>query len=199
MFVYKGRLKKLDDLPKGELPDNAVTFKEPKNLVQVNLLALVFIIPALILIIGICIFSVIIGTRDTVPFINQWLFLGMILSFLFIPVHELLHGICFEKNAVVEFYYSPLAFLTFSLSPVSKKRFIFMSLCPQLVLGWLPLILWAFIPFPESVGDTIYFFGLFSAISGCGDDINVFNAIRQMPKGSIAQMSGVRTYWFMPE
>ena len=34
---------------------------------------------------------------------------------------------------------------------------------------------------------------------GGGDFMNMFNAAVQMPLGSLTQLSGMHSYWFMPE
>lgn len=61
---------------------------------------------------------------------------------------------------------------------MSKARFIFMCLCPNLILGIIPYIL--FLIFPQLVG--VGLFGIICIGTGFGDYLNIYNSIRQMPK-----------------
>lgn len=61
---------------------------------------------------------------------------------------------------------------------MSKGRFIFMCLCPNLILGIIPYIL--FLIFPQFVG--LGLFGIICIGMGFGDYLNIYNAIKQMPK-----------------
>ena len=81
------------------------------------------------------------------------------------------------------------------LEPMTKKRFIFMSLLPNLVFGFIPYFLALTIP-------QLSFLGVFGALCigmGAGDYYNVFNALTQMPKGSYAYMHKMNTYWYVDE
>jgi len=126
--------------------------------------------------------------------------LGFILSFMTLLPHELLHGICFGKAAEVELLIAPkqLALFVVSNQPISKARFIFLSLFPNLTFGWLPLAVWMLLPYSAVYSDHLFTFSAVSVLFGIGDYLNVFNAIRQMPKGSMQQLSGFSSYWFMP-
>ena len=49
------------------------------------------------------------------------------------------------------------------------------------------------------MGSDILLWFSFCCISfGGGDYMNVWNALRQMPRGSIQQISGFHSYWYMP-
>ena len=78
---------------------------------------------------------------------------------------------------------------------MSKFRFIFMSLLPTIVFGFIPYAL--FIANPEWV-----VFGALGAMCismGSGDFINVFNALTQMPKGARTYLYKFNSYWYIPE
>jgi hypothetical protein len=85
-----------------------------------------------------------------------------------------------------------------SAQPVTKARFIFLSLFPNLVFGWLPLAVWTFLPYNGAYSNHLFTFAFFSILFGVGDYMNAFNAARQMPKGSMQQISGFNSYWYMP-
>lgn len=194
---YKGIYKDVEQLPKGELPENATKFKEPNNLLQLSIISLVFIIPAVFLAETFKIGSYLI--HGTITY-NITL-LGVVMAIAMIFPHELLHAICFGKGAKVEMYISPKAFSAFvvSVHPVSKWRFIFLSLFPNLVLGWIPLSIWMILPFNPIYSNHLFAFAYASILFGGGDYMNAYNALRQMPKGSMHQLSGFNSYWYMPK
>lgn len=196
-FVYKGKMRSMEELPKGTLPENAVKFKEPENMVQMNIMASLFVLPIIIVICLFVVFKSVLRGNETMVHTNLW---GVLLAFLCIVPHEFLHAICFPKGAEVEMYYTLKGMAAFVVStyPVTKLRFIMLSLCPSIVLGILPLILWLLVPSTLAFSQVLFSFGAFSLLFGCGDLMNVFNALKQMPKGSYQQLSGFNSYWFMP-
>ncbi len=192
-LIFKGKFKSFDDLPKSELPENAVKFKEPSSFLGVNLLALVFMIPALILML------VLAGLRNASFF--EYYIHGFIVALLLCVPHEIIHGMCAGRDTEVYLYYSLKHLMLFVTTPVplSKTRFIVISAMPALLLGWLPffigLIFFPTLPF----GKFIMAVGFCGALMGAGDYINIFNAAIQMPKGSLSIQSGINTYWYFPD
>ena len=78
---------------------------------------------------------------------------------------------------------------------MSKKRFIFMSLLPNLVFGFLLYCL-------SFLGTKYLMFALWGVIAvamGAGDYYNVFNALTQMPKGARTYLYQMNSYWYIPE
>ena len=59
-----------------------------------------------------------------------------------------------------------------------------------------PLPAGAFLANPALVGVGV--FGAMSIIAASGDFINVFNALMQMPAGSLTFLSGMHSYWYLP-
>lgn len=197
-LVWKGKYEGEDQLPVGNLPPGAVRFKEPETPTRLNLVASLFIIPVIIMmIIAMIIKAQISSSGTTFGLFNIW---GMILSLLMIIPHEFLHAIAFPRDAEVEVWYSIKNMMAFVIStcPTSKRRFIFLSLLPNAVFGLLPLIVWLFLP-ESRISDIVFSFAIFSLFMGVGDYLNVFNASTQMPKGSITQLSGFHSYWYMPD
>ena len=78
---------------------------------------------------------------------------------------------------------------------MSKGRFIFMSLLPNIVFGFIPFIL--FLIWPQL--GVLVSLGAVSIPMGGGDYINVFNALTQMPKGAKTYLCRFNSYWYMPE
>ena len=109
--------------------------------------------------------------------------------------HELLHAICFKED--VYLYTNLEQGMLFVVGPekMSKRRFIFMSLLPNLILGFLPYLVGMMFP-------DLLFFAVFGAINlgcGAGDYYNVFNAMMQMPKHAQTYLYGMNSYWYLPE
>lgn len=176
----------LDSLPKREHAPGAVQYKEPEDMQKLAKLAnsiavgLYFItMPVLIIHGGGFVISL----------------LACIVVILSFYPHELLHAICFKEDV---YFYTALKlgilFVT-GTEDMSKARFIFMSMLPNLVFGFIPFV--TFLINPSWV-----FWGTLGALAipaGAGDYMNVFNTIRQVPKGAKVYMNGMHTYWYLPE
>ena len=195
-LIYKGIFKSNEQLPIGVLPENAVKFKEPKNMTETMIRASIFILPAML---GVFLFLLGSGLLHGDLVVNGT-FLGLLLAMFSLVPHEILHAICFGKKAEVELFIAPkqIALFVTSTQPITKGRFIFMSLFPNLAFGWLPLAVWMFLPYNTVFSDHLLTFSVLSILFGIGDYMNVFNAVRQMPKGSMQQISGFNSYWFIP-
>ena len=193
---YKGFFKSNEQLPIGVLPANAVKFKEPQNMTKMVIISLIFVLPAML---GMSLF--LIGSYLLHGDLElESTGLGLLLALLFVFPHEYLHAVCFGKEAEVELFIAPkqLALFVISTQPITKARFILMSLLPNLVSGWLPLAVWMILPYNTVFSDHLLTFSVISILFGLGDYMNVFNAFRQMPNGSMQQLSGFNSYWFIP-
>lgn len=198
-LIWKGKFENEEQLTVGTLPENAIRFKEPETPEKLIRAAGLFIIPVII-IIGVAIYIKKLSGGNFV-FSDMVNIRGILLSLLMAIPHELLHAAAFPKHAEVEIWYSfkyAMAFV-FSSCPVSKSRFIFLSLLPNIVFGFVPLISWIFIPSEFSqISGIVFSFATFSLTMGIGDFLNVYNAATQMPKDSITQLSGFHSYWYLP-
>ena len=198
-LTYRGRYAGAEQLPKADLPPSAVPFREPADTAQLNLAAMKWSLGALAL-------AAIVGAA-TIPLRGGLVLgaglrfvLGFAASFLTLLPHELLHGLCFGRGAEVHLFVSPKDLMAFVVCtrPISKVRFILMSLLPNLVFGWLPFLTWCFTPYSGMGSDILLWFSFCCISFGGGDYMNVWNALRQMPRGSIQQISGFHSYWYMP-
>jgi len=196
-LVFKGIYQNDDQLPKSILPDNAVKFNEPNSLESMNTATLVFILPtfvfASLFIIGSYLIHGSLSIRGSL--------IGVLIYLFSIPLHELIHALAFGKGHIVELFIAPkqLAMFVTSTMPITKNQFIFVSLIPNIILGWIPLLVWMILPHNESYSNILLTFSILSVLVGVGDYLNVFNTIRQMPKGSMHQLSGFNSYWYMPQ
>ena len=126
---------------------------------------------------------------------SSWSTLGFVLMLVSLVPHEFLHAICFESD--VYMYENLKQGMLFVVGPgtFSKGGFIFMSMLPNLVFGFLPFLLFLINPSWKVLGT----FGALSIAAGAGDYYNVFNAITQMPKGSRTYLHGTNSFWYMPQ
>lgn len=198
-LIWKGKFQGEHQLPVGVLPDNAVRFREPETPEKLSLVASLFVIPVILIIIAALIIRAKISSAPSGGLsLNIW---GVLLAFLMVFPHEILHAVAFPREAEVEVWYSIKNMMAFVIStyPTSKRRFIFLSLLPSIIFGFIPIIIWIFIP-PEfsEILNLLFSFGSCSLMFGVGDFLNVFNAATQMPRGSITQLSGFHSYWYMP-
>ena len=185
-LIYKGKFDgNPESLPFNEHQPGAVKFKEFDNPKQMavfgNLSALV-------------IAAVLLGLlflRAEVSTIS--LMLGSILCLLMFFPHELLHGLCFKNEVYLYTYWSKGMLFVTGPEAMSKRRYIFMSLLPNIILGFLPYTLAMIFP-------SLSILGVFSAIAisgGAVDYYNVFNATTQMPKGAKTYLHQFNSYWYM--
>ncbi len=121
--------------------------------------------------------------------------LSYIISLIFLIPHELLHAICFKKRVYLYYNTKPLMMFVIGEDHMSKLHFIFMSLLPNIILGFIPFIIFLFNPFFVSLG----LVGVFNIVAGIGDYYNVYNTIKQVPKGAKIFMKYENTYWYIPK
>lgn len=200
-LIYRGRYHSEEQLPKGTLPKNAVQFKEPSSPNEMNKMAVLAALPVAIMIAAFTLLSYFLHGSLHVTLNTSLILLCTVISIPALFIHEWLHAICFGKDSEVELFIAPSKFMLFvvSTTPTTKARFIFMSLCPALVLGVLPFLVWFFLPYHAVASNLLYYFSVMQILCSLGDFINVNNAMRQMPKGSKQQLSGFHSYWYMPQ
>lgn len=184
---YKGKFDGNEEvLPSGELEKhkNAVKFKEindMKKLMIVGNIASAMMILAL----G-AIFILRAGGFE------KFSFIGMMLACISIFPHEFLHAICFKED--VEMYLTDGGAFVCGTETMSKFRFVFMSLLPNIIFGFIPFIVFLIFPNITILGTL----GVMGISMGVGDYYNVFNALTQMPKGARCFMEKQNSYWYMP-
>lgn len=176
-----------DSLPHGEHMPNAVPFKEAKDTKTLSIIANV---------VG-CVLMIVLLIPAAIKYISvsNHLWLSAMLSLLTLFPHELLHGICFKEDVYLYTNFKQGMLFVVGPETMTKGRFIFMSLLPNLVFGFLPYTLGMIFP-------ALSFFTYFGAICigmGAGDYYNVWNALTQMPKGAKTYLYKFNSFWYMPE
>ncbi|MBE6854362.1 MAG: DUF3267 domain-containing protein [Ruminococcus sp.] len=186
---YKGKFDgNPESLPCREHMPGAVKFKEAKDAktlaVIANVLAFLLLIPLLILL----------GLRcgwDSLIYCGP----SGLLSVLILFPHEILHAVCFREDVCLYTNFKQGMLFVVGTETMSKARFIFMSLCPNLVFGIIPFLLAMIFPSLSFLGA----FGALCTIMGAGDYYNIFNALTQMPKGARTYLYQFNSYWYLPE
>lgn len=197
-IVNRGFIINKKQLPVIEMPETAVPFKWPEVHFNVNLVTFIYL---LICIAAIWLFFSI-GTFIKGPveinLMNPGALAGLIVGLICIPLQGIMMGRYYSDKAVINLYFTYTGVLVLCYEPVPKKTFIAMSLTPSIIVGWIPLLLSALVPVPPLFLNFLFAWGLITVLFSSRYYINVFCALRQMPEGSMAQVSGYDMYWFIP-
>lgn len=186
-LVYKGKYDgKESSLPTREHEKGAVKFKEFDNMKKLAVFA-----NLLALIITIFCFAVLV-IRGGLLALD---FFGCLLALATMFPHELLHAVCFKETVYLYTNFKQGMLFVTGLENMSKTRFVLMSLCPNVIFGFIPFII--FLVFPQCT--LLGSLGALSIGMGAGDYYNIFNCLTQVPRGGKIYMHGMNSYWFMPE
>lgn len=194
-FCYKGKYKEESSLPQREHPKGYVPYKEPQDMKKLSLVANGIAMLIFILLLGLSYLRI---RENLLDFGFQkfwWGYAGLIASLLAMVPHELLHAICFKDEVWMFQNLKQGLLFVVGTEDMTKARFIFMSMLPNLVFGLLPYL--AFMLNPNWIFCGVL--GVFSLGAGAGDYMNVFNTIVQVPKGGLVYMSGMHSYWYIPQ
>ena len=166
---------------------NYVKFKEPETSRKLSLVVTLIAIPLLV------IFGLPIFLLHGNPYKD--ITIAVVLALVSAFPHEILHALCFKED--VYLFTNLKHGMLFVAGPedMSKGRFIFMSMLPNIVFGIIPYLIFLINPNLVILGA----FGTINIASGSGDYLNVFNAITQMPKGSRTYLYQFNSCWYMPE
>ena len=127
--------EKMKDYQVGELSKNAKKMNMPTTSKEMMIKALPFIIPAFVIL-----FLSVYFKSGEFFLLRLYIIIGVLLGFLALIIHELLHAIVYPKNANVFIGIAkPITFVALASYPLSKKRFILMCLLPY-ILGIIPFI-----------------------------------------------------------
>ncbi len=190
-FINKNEIEKYQ---KGELDSNAIKMKMPETMNKMMVKAFPFVIPALIIMFLAMYLKGHINNQIVVY--KPYMFIGLIIGFFLSIIHELLHAIVYPKG--VNTYIGiakPVTFVALASYPLNKERFIVMCLLPY-ILGIVPLILFLFSPANYlALNSIIYGIAFVGMVSPYPDAYNVYQVIRQVPKGKKVQFYGDDTYY----
>lgn len=183
--------EKMKDYQVGELSKNAKKMNMPTTSKEMMIKALPFIIPALVIL-----FLSVYFKSGEFFLLRLYIIKGVLLGFLALIIHELLHAIVYPKNANVYIGIAkPITFVALASYPLKKEKFILMCLLPY-ILGIIPLILFWIMPITDMKIHSILF-GL--SAMGLGspypDLFNVYQVLKQTPKNCKIQFYKDDTYY----
>lgn len=185
-LIYRGKFNgDPESLPHGEHRPGAVRFREaenPEELIR-TLSVTGIVLPVGLLLLYFLRFG---GFRFSLA--------GIALAFLTLLPHEFLHAVCFRNE--VYLYTNLKQGMLFVTGPenMSRARFVFMSLLPNVVFGAIPYAMAMVRPELAWAG----YLGALAIGFGVGDYYNVKNALTQMPKGARTYLYGFHSYWYLP-
>ncbi len=189
-LIYKGKFISEEDLPVRQHPVGYIPFREMDNMKKLALLLNLASIPLFVLTA-----AGLILRGGELLLDRFWIaYFGMIAALLTLFPHELLHALCFRGEVELWTNLKMGMLFVVGTEDMSKSRFVFLSLLPNLVFGWIPYLL--FLLQPQWV-----FLGAMGAMCipmGVGDYYNVWNCLTQVPKGGVVYMSGMKSYWYLP-
>ena len=120
---------------------------------------------------------------------------GAMLPLLTMFPHELIHALCFKEDVYLYTNFKQGLLFVVGCETMSKHRFIFMSLLPNIVFCFF-LYMISFLGIQYL---TLAVLGVIAIGMGAGDYYNVFNALIQMPKGARTYLYQMNSYWYIPE
>jgi len=192
-LIYKGKYNgEIEEFESSKNIVNAIKYKEadtveemakiitlPANIIQLVLLLIVFLIVGF----------------DNFDNTLLLLILSFFVSLLTMIPHELLHGICYKNNVYLYANLKQLMLFVVGEDHMSKWKFIFMCMLPNIVFGFIPFILFL-------INTKLVFLGMLCAMCisyGMGDYYNVWNTIMQVPSNGMVFSKGHNSYWYVDE
>ncbi|MCL2500968.1 MAG: hypothetical protein FWE90_11655 [Defluviitaleaceae bacterium] len=149
------------------------------------------------------------GLLISFAFITSFLFHGFLninlspftwLLILILPyLYDFIQGFAYGKNAEPIFYFSISKFdsISYNKKPITKKCYLFASLCPYLILVFIPLITWLILPHEHILSSPAITFYMMSLIAGFSYWIKINIVLKQMPKQSYFLMVNFDEFWFV--
>lgn len=192
-LIYKGKYNgEIEEFESSKNIVNATKYKEadtveemakiitlPANIIQLVLLLIIFLIVGF----------------DNFDNTLLLLILSFFVSLLTMIPHELLHGICYKNKVYLYTNLKQLMLFVVGEDHMSKWKFIFMCMLPNIVFGFIPFILFL-------INTKLVFLGMLGAMCisyGMGDYYNVWNTIMQVPSNGMVFSKGHNSYWYVDE
>lgn len=195
-IIWKGVINNENEFPSAKTPKNAKKLDSEEDMKKMQIKALPFIIPSLLICL-ICMFVKTFSADEKVVNI-YFIFIGTVIGFLLLIIHELLHAIAYPKGSTVYIGIMPKSFTAVALSssPVKRNRFIFLSILP-IILGLIPLVIFCFSSNSlKELNGILFGMSIMGMISIYPDIYNIFNILKAVPKNAAIQNNKNETYYF---
>lgn len=193
-IIWEGNQEWGKEYPTKSMPVNARKIDRPDNIMRASIkygvVAILFCY--LIIVLKIELYG-------SLPIDRRFAIVGLLLGFLLIPVHELLHAVCYTNDAIVYVGVALKAIAAYTVSyyPITKVRFILMSLIPT-ILGIIPLLLFLVIPGEWTIVETICLpMGIMGMITPAPDYMDVVLVLKQVPSRAMIQASNDGLFWYL--
>lgn len=201
---YKGIYKNENQLLNGVLNKDAIMFEEPNNITGLFLRGFLLTSPFFALLIIMSYIKIQSANLFSYYFIKEnistIIIISSLISVLTLFIHEILHALAFPFKSQKELWIKPneMAAFIYCNAPVKKSKFIWICLCPNVILGAFPYMLWLIgvFDFNETLSLYILILSFLNLLSGIGDYYNVYLTIKQVPNNSYIQNYGFHSYWF---
>lgn len=187
-----------------EFLKGCIEFKEPATFLQSFFKNFIIIFPLLmILIIGILIKIRLIDFLFTFNNIFKILISACIIALICNIIHKLLHAVLYPSIVIKNIIKNPkllYGFYNFNI-PISKKKFILISIFPNLILGFLPFMIWmlGLFDYQTLFSQSLIIIAMINIFAGIRDYFNIYSTIKQVPDNAYVFNYGIRTYWYYPE
>lgn len=194
-IIWKGIIKSEEDFPTADIPKTAVLLDD-KNMKTVMLSSIPFMF-LLLIPCFVCVFAKAFTSGEP-PINPPFIIIGVLIGFLLMLVHEYLHAIAYPRDAEVWIGIMPKSFaaLVLSSSPISKTRFIFMSLLP-IILGVIPMTAFCMMDSSlKELNSILLGAGIMGMTSVYPDIYNVTCVLKKVPKGAILQNNKNHTFYY---
>ena len=192
-LIYKGKYKGIvEEFESSKSIKNATKYEEADSLEE---MAKIITIPANILQFILLVIVLIIVGFDNFEHTLFMLIISFLLSLLTMIPHELLHGICYKNKVYLYTNFKQLMLFVVGEDHMSKWKFIFMCMLPNIVFGFIPFIIFL-------INTKLVFLGMLGAMCisyGMGDYYNVWNTIMQVPTNGMVFSKGHNSYWYVDE
>ncbi|MFA9398525.1 MAG: DUF3267 domain-containing protein [Clostridiaceae bacterium] len=145
---FMGKYKNESQILTGNLPKQAIQYNEPSKLTDIFLMGTLISLPMIIILFALVFVKIEIWNIQfkniNVPNLLMSTITACILSLVLLVIHEFLHALAYPKNHIKEIWFKPneLAAFVYCNGQVSKGKFIWISLCPNIILGFIPYALW---------------------------------------------------------
>ena len=190
-FMWQGKMTPQTAFTYSALPADA------RPLIKVKSAWLMYLLVIPLLLVAYLAIKIRLLSFDGMLFTKWALFIGVGLSVIFLPVHEMIHALLCPKNSIIYVYFTGIGISLVPTCELRKNRYLLMAMMPTLILGIIPLLVWLIIPNIDVVISSILFGFSVGSLSMCiGDIYNVMNAIIKMPKESKLVTSGTNCYYF---
>ena len=177
---YNGQV---ETLPNQRTEPNAVKFREPspEKFSQIGSILSVLIAAAA--------FGLAFLRAGNTEFIDVT---GLLLACISLIPHEILHAVCFRSDVYFYFFLKGGMAFVVGDEDFERWRFVFMSMLPNLVFGFIPYLIFMIEPVHTLLGTM----GALAIGMGAGDYINVYNALTQVHKKAKIYMYQMGTFWY---